>query len=484
LELVDLQLSKLNSLLGKRGQEDGTLSAFEVLRELEEQVERLRNVTQPAIQLAMDAADQAEALSREIFETMQKGCSPLFHLFRLYSTDEHTPGNLLNQRIQKVEAGMMDLMTKFNGTDGPAAVTVPPSPNRTGAQFGFSLSNHAAQASNSARTQEARVTGGGNEAETFAKIAVMEAQMHDLKNQMQANAVTIGGKLFKSRADVKSWLVLHAGAAGAYVFFADIHSVMALKLGVTLDDAAADADFESKVRKNGYAHTEEARVASSFSRSLPKFFGKPTPTEARKLPAIKKPEDWEPKTMGDGARAVLDRGLPAAGRELLASASDFLVGEGLLVAQAAIQSAVKFMTDLSTWISREYLELLKRGGSEAECWGLISHCVRAVFEDLHEARMPGRGPHMTPADRAASSAWGCFQAQLKMQEFEKMGFGAHPTLSYILNIHLRDHTVSRATFELLVARLDSVENAVKVNTNTIRSTSSKVGEIKKGAAKG
>ena len=336
LELVDLQLSKLNSLLGKRGQEDGTLSAFEVLRELEEQVERLRNVTQPAIQLAMDAADQAEALRREIFETMQKGCSPLFHLFRLYSTDEHTPGNLLNQRIQKVEAGMMDLMTKFNGMDGPAAVTVPPSPNRTRAQFGFSLSNHAAQASNSARTQEARVTGGGNEAETFAKIAVMEAQMHDLKNQMQANAVTIGGKLFKSRADVKSWLVLHAGAAGAYVFFADIHSVMALKLGVTLDDAAADADFESKVRKNGYAHTEEARVASSFSRSLPTFFGKLTPTEARKLPAIKKPEDWEPKTMGDGARAVLDRGLPAAGRELLASASDFLVGEGLLVAQAVI----------------------------------------------------------------------------------------------------------------------------------------------------
>ena len=87
---------------------------------------------------------------------------------------------------------------------------------------------------------------------------------------------------------------------------------------------------------------------------------------------------------------------------------------------------------------------------------------------------------MTPADRAASSAWGCFQAQLKMQEFEKMGFGAHPTLSYILNFHLRDHsTVSRATFDRLVTRLEAVEAAVKVNTNTIRNTSSKVGEIKK-----
>ena len=147
-------------------------------------------------------------------------------------------------------------------------------------------------------------------------------------------------------------------------FFTDIHSVMALKLGVTLDDAAADADFESKVRRNGYAHTEEARVASSFSRSLPSFFGKPTPTEARKLPSVKKPDDWEPKAMGDGARAVWDRGLTAAGRELLASASDFLVGEGLLVAQATIQASVKFMLDLSTWMSREYLELLKRGGAK------------------------------------------------------------------------------------------------------------------------
>jgi hypothetical protein len=360
------------------------------------------------------------------------------------------------------------------------SISLPPSPARTGAQFGFSLSNHNnVGAATSARNSEVRFAGGG-----ASESEVMETQIHELKNQMQANAVTVAGKLFKSRADVKSWLVLHAGAAGSYVFFSDIHSLMALKMGVTLDDAAADADFESKVRKNGYAHTEEARVASSFSRSLPSFFGKPTPTEARKLPAIKKPEDWEPKTMGDGARAVLDRGLTAAGRELLASACDFLVGEGLLVAQATIQSSVKFMTDLSTWMTREYLELLKRGGSETECWGLISHCVRAVFEDLHEARMPGRGPHMTPADRAASSAWGCFQAQLKMQEFEKMGFGAHPTLSYILNIHLRDHTVSRATFDLLVTRLEAVESAVKVNTNTIRNTSSKVGEIKKVALKG
>ena len=77
----------------------------------------------------------------------------------------------------------------------------------------------------------------------------------------------------------------------------------------------------------------------------------------RKLPALKKPEDWEPKTMIDGARAVLDRGMSSAVKELQSSASDFLVGEGFLVAQATVQASVKFMTDLSTWMTREYLEL-------------------------------------------------------------------------------------------------------------------------------
>ena len=44
-------------------------------------------------------------------------------------------------------------------------------------------------------------------------------------------------------------------------------------------------------------------------------------------------------------------------------------------------------------------------------------------------------------------------------------------------------TVSKATYDVLLARLDAVEVAVKSNANTIRSTSSKVGEIKMVAAK-
>ena len=489
LEMVDVKLSKIHSLLGKRGQEDGTLSAFGMVRNLEEQMETLKSAMQPAMELAAVAANQTAQLKQEIFEAMQAACNPLFQLFLKLSSEEHRPGDLMDRKFQKIESELNRLALKVAGEGagrvgwgqgGSALSSSPPRINSFGLS-GMSSGGNSRPVVSPARGSEpgAGIASFTTSRETEARLNLLEAQLTELKNQLQAKSVTIGGRIFKSRAEVKSWLAPHARAGSAYVFFVDVHSLMALKLGTTLEDAAADADFESKVRKNGYTTIDEANVASSFSRSLPAFFGRPTPTESRKLPALKTADAWEPKTMVDGARDVLDRLLVAAGREVQSVSMDFLQGEGLLVAQSCIQTSVKFVTDLSTWMSREYVELLKRGGSEVECWGLIAHCVRAVFEDLHEARMPGRGPHLTVEDRAASSMWGCFQAHLKMQEFEKVGFAAHPTLSHILNIHLRDHTVSKATFEKLVARMSAIEGNAATNASAVRVLQSAVGEAKK-----
>ena len=492
-EMVDVKFSKVHSLLGKRGREDGTLSAFGVLQNVEEQVEALKATVQPAVALALVAPNQAKQQKQEIFEAMQAACNPLFQLFLKFSSDEQRPGDLVDRKFQKVELELKRLASKLSGEkteggfgSGNVVGVVAPLPPRinTFGLSGLPPVSPRVTISSSQPLELGSGSAGLGLRETEARFNALEAQLTELKNQMQAKAVVIGGRTFKSRAEVKSWLALHARAGPAYVFFVDVHSLMALKLGTTLEDAAADADFESKVRKNGYTTIDEANVASSFSRSLPAFFGKPSPTESRKLPALKTADAWEPKTMVDGAQDVLDRMLVAAGRELQSVSMEFLQGEGLLVAQSCIQTAVKFVTDLSTWMSREYVELLKRGGSEVECWGLIAHCVRAVFEDLHEARMPGRGPHLTMEDRAASSIWGCFQAQLKMQEFEKMGFAAHPTLSHILNIHLRDHTVSKATFEKVLARMATIESNAATTASTLRVLQSAVGEVKKAGKAG
>ena len=71
-----------------------------------------------------------------------------------------------------------------------------------------------------------------------------------------------------------------------------------------------------------------------------------------------------------------------------------------------------------------------------------------------------------------------------MQEFEKVGFSAHPTLSHILNIHLRDHTVSKATFEKLAARIATMESNAATNASAVRVLQSAVGEVKKAKAAG
>ena len=150
--------------------------------------------------------------------------------------------------------------------------------------------------------------------EAEARFIVLETRLRELIDQMLAKSVKLGGRVFKSHAVVKSWLAINARASPSYIYFTDVHSLMALRVRPQLDDAAADADFESKARKVGYENTDEAHVASSFSRSLPAFFGKPTPIEARKLPTLKTAEAGESKTMVDGARDVLDRALDDANR--------------------------------------------------------------------------------------------------------------------------------------------------------------------------
>ena len=65
LETVDVKLSKIHSLLGKRGRDDGTLSAFGVLQNLEEQVETLKASVQPAVELAEVAETQAAEATEE-----------------------------------------------------------------------------------------------------------------------------------------------------------------------------------------------------------------------------------------------------------------------------------------------------------------------------------------------------------------------------------------------------------------------------------
>jgi len=75
---------------------------------------------------------------------------------------------------------------------------------------------------------------------------------------------------------------------------------------------------------------------------------------------------------------------------------------------------------------------------------------------MHEARLPGRGPHAL-GDQYGSVFWGALQTHRVIQELSSEGFEAHPRLSHILNIHLRDNAVSKSAMDRLLAEMTEIK---------------------------
>jgi hypothetical protein len=133
-------------------------------------------------------------------------------------------------------------------------------------------------------------------------------------------------------------------------------------------------------------------------------------------------------------------------------------------------------------MSKQYRNLVGRGGMPDSCWKLVVHCVRAIFRDLHIARMAGGGPFLG-GDRASGIVWGCLQAHRVMAEYLADDFLAHPKCSHIINIHLQDNALMKAehdavqlkTKATLVSLLKSVKD-LRVQHDNL---STKVGKLKK-----
>ena len=90
--------------------------------------------------------------------------------------------------------------------------------------------------------------------------------------------------------------------------------------------------------------------------------------------------------------------------------------------------------------------------------------MRAIFRELHIARVAGRGPF--PNGKAGPIVWACLQAQIRMNEFLENGFAADPKLSHILNIHLQDNAVMKSTFVTLQAKVTELASSIS-NTKLV-----------------
>ena len=128
------------------------------------------------------------------------------------------------------------------------------------------------------------------------------------------------------------------------------------------------------------------------------------------------------------------------------------------MAQEIINASLGFLSKLSEWILQEYMDLTGRGGDSTKVWTLISHCVRTIFRELHEARVVGRGSF--PLSKSGLIVWACLNAHKRLREFLAKGFLADPKPSHILNHHLQDNAV-------MISQFEKVKQSVQVATQTL-----------------
>jgi hypothetical protein len=169
-------------------------------------------------------------------------------------------------------------------------------------------------------------------------------------------------------------------------------------------------------------------VVHWFSRDLPAMFGKESSSgitrDDRSLPSIPTVKEWD---SGGGSRGVkhnFTNNLRKADA-LREKIGLHLVGEAKDVARQMLDNSVRFVQELSVWISRHYQEVLNRSlTSDAKCWSLISHCIRTVFTVLGTARSAGSGQH-PKGPKATAILCGTLQAHRVMRDMLSDGFAAY-----------------------------------------------------------
>ena len=257
--------------------------------------------------------------------------------------------------------------------------------------------------------------------------------------------------------------------------FVDAVSLLSLATSdVSLDEerAANLRATTAKVRDKTPYHT--AYIAS-FNLEVPPLLGKGSDqsqtTNSRALGGAPKFEDFHPPSGREGIhQRILDH-VKDRRRTLEQAISDlFAFGtEPASVAHELLLQSKTFWDDLCHWIVRYHQQVQAVSeASSQEVWILISHCVRAIFRSLREARAPGRATN-TPA----GMLWGTLRAHEVMKDYRQADFSGHPKIALILHEHLIRFATPRSKFSALKSGLEDRMEKLQRSVNSVVAANNK-----------
>jgi hypothetical protein len=473
---LEARVGEVRAILGPRPAGLGTATVFGLVEAQDESIKDVEVLcSQTANDLIKIAGQYAapdliawkETTKQEMYVDVSKALDPLRAFFGKFSTAMNRPGNRLDVEMTKLNQELARLGKLVQQQSAP------PIESPLGSPVGLNWNYAPALTALIAPAPPPSQLPAGMVPTASPDFKALERKVRRLEQQLDLHLVKIGSVTFASRHEADSWLKTHCPTLpGAYTYFMDFHSLLALAFGPG-GNMAEILKLQESSTKLSFATMEEGMVMASFHLEIPSFFGKATTTatthSAKILPGLETYKAWDSGDGEHGLRYNLKYKVRSYADTWRQAAEFNLLPDALAIAQVFLHMATSFVDQVLYWILEFFTDCKNKGANDKETWKHISHTVREICNILHEARKAGQGQYSTAAERASGAFWGQIQAFREMEHLSQRSLVSDHRLSHILNLHLRDNAVMRSELN-------------EVNEN-IRSLRRELVELKKANSK-
>jgi len=501
----ELEVARLDTLVGERRDNFGTMPLFEVAELLSDDSEALESIKQ-AIKTLEDyvskrGKDWEEKFKLECrasaggltsplltWETqfmnkLQNELQPLLKLYMVLSSNQTDPGNVLESRLQNMDAEISNVKQRIR-EQSPGTRRGKPNVSFVQADSSTTANIPGLWGNTRMETQTTGVGSGASGSDTAniiqrleSRLKLLEADRKKMKERLDGGQVDVARTTFNTHKEVKMWLLTNAAAHRMFIHFVNFHALVNVGSAEHATNALV-MKFEADAIKAGHRGEEEALVSAIFKIEVPVIFGSDSQNyfgtrDSRVLPGMKTFEEWDSGDGYTGLRYVLAQTAKNAKERLTESANLNLTGNGLLVALDMIATSYQFVIAFLNWLSQEFQDLVGRGGDKDTTWKLLCQSIQKIFTTLHSARQAGRG-RMDPGDKPSLMMWGSLQAHRRMQVFIAHQFNGDPDLFYILNKHLQDNVALKKDVTRIEAEVVWAKAEILSTTKTIDMLTTKV----------
>lgn len=469
LDQLDSRLNTMARRVGKSfvKEESEGQTVWSAIENLEKLINPLPSRLQDVEDTIFDIPSVMKTLKADV-QTQQANWTTLLPLFRqtrqlIRASLLHSP-NSLNERIERLEkfrnTGIEPGTLNFRntgiepGTSTSFLDAVPPTERKSNLSFHPSTSFYD--------SASPAPTPSGDISQMFeSRIRALEDNITLLKARTSGDGVRVGQYSFQSPEELAAWIKTNVKGY-RFGYFLDGVSIWEFFYGTqtSLTDFVTGYHQTSRI---GFKTLYESKVSSSFQNVLPSMLGKGDDVNEF-LPGLALAKKWDNLDGASGLKYRISRDLPGVstqvGNNIRASQSSY---EAQDLAQQCLNQSVRFVTDLSAFITRFYMELLaSKTFSEAQCWSLICRCVKRCFNDMADARVTAKDvlDSSDALQTATQYLWATLRTHQFMDDYVKANFEDHPSFASVITRFVTNNNI-QSDIKLVESRLDKLETAVK-----------------------